>query len=133
MLDKIVKFMENRVIVTFILFFLFILIFLIVLNSFYSNTVPFKKEYLYLLHFLVFYLDVYLVLYIWKTKDFILDSRFVFLIALNLLIYTPFYIILNQQKIAEQLSIRAYYVMVVWVLLEMFLTILNSKLKKNEQ
>ncbi len=132
MLDKILKILQHRITVTFVLFFVFILFSLVVLNSFYPDQITFKKQYLYLVHFLVIYMDMYLILYIWKTKDFILDSRYLFLIALNFLIYTPFYIILKQQKIAEQLAIRAYYAMVLWVIFEIFLMFLIPKFKKNE-
>jgi hypothetical protein len=113
MVDKLLTILTNRLALLFIYFMVFVLLVLIILNSFYPVQIPFKKEYLYLLDFLVIYLDIYLVLYIWKTKDFILDSRFAFLVALNLLIYTPFYIILKQQKLAEQLSIWAYYMLVI--------------------
>jgi len=133
MIDKILKLLTHKLFLAFILFFVFILLLLVVLNSFFSDQIPFQKEYLYLVHFLVIYLDLYLILYIWKTKDFIIDSRYLFLIALNLLIYTPFYIILKQHRIAEQLSVRAYYALVAWVVFEIIITILLPKLKNNEQ
>jgi len=113
------------------LFFVFILFLLIILNLFNPEYIPFKNEYIYLVHFLIIYLNLYLILYIWKTKKFILDSRYLFLIALDLLIYTPFYILLKQQKIAEQLSIWAYYTLVVGIVFEF--TILLIKPKNNEQ
>ncbi len=133
MIDKFLNFLQNRFLVLIIMFIGFVIFLLIILNSFYPDKIPFKTEYLYLVYFLVFYLDLYLILYIWKTKDFILDSRYLFLIALNLLIFTPFYIILKQQKIAEQLSVYAYYAMVAWVVFEIIINILLNKFKKNEQ
>ena len=132
MLDKVLSFLESRIVVTFISFFVFVLFSIIILHSFYPDKVTFEKEYLYLVHFLVFYLDIYLILYVWKTKDFILDSRYLFLVALNLLIYTPFYLILKEQKIAEKLSIWAYYAMVGWVVWEIIVMFLTSKSKENE-
>jgi len=130
MIDKLLNFLKNRLVLTFVFFVAFVLLSLVILYSLYPDKLWFSKNYFYLLHFLVIYLDIYLVLYIWKTKDFIIDSRFLFLIALNLLIYTPFYIILKQQKIAEQLSIYAYYVLVLWVIFEIALNTLLSKFKK---
>ena len=133
MIDKLLNFLQSRLIILLITFVWFIIFLLIILNSFYPTKIPFKIEYLYLVYFIAFYLDIYLILYIWKTKDFILDSRYLFLIALNLLIFTPFYIILKQHKVAEQLSIYAYYALVAWVVFEIILNILSNKLKKNEQ
>lgn len=131
MIEKIEKILTNKLLLTLIFFVWFILLTLVILNSFYPEQVPFYKNYLYLLHFLVVYLNLYLIIYILKTQDFWFDSRYFFLIALNLLIYTPFYIILKQQKIAEQLSIRAYYAMVAGVIVEILLMILESKFKNN--
>jgi len=133
MIEKIENFLTNKLLLILIFFVWFILLTLVILNSFYPEQVPFYKNYLYLLHFLVVYLNLYLIIYILKTQDFWFDSRYFFLIALNLLIYTPFYIILKQQKIAEQLSIWAYYAMVWWVVFEIIIMILNTKFKKNEQ
>jgi len=133
MLDKILKILTSKILLLIVLFIFFILILLVLLTSFYKSKFIFEPKYLYLLHFLVVYLDLYLIIYIWKTKDTIFDSRWFFLIALNLLIYTPFYLILQQKKIAEQLSIWAYYAMVWWVVWEIILMILTSKFNKNEQ
>ena len=130
MFQKIQKFLTSRLVLTYVLFVWFILLALVVFNSFYPKQVPFKKEYLYLVHFLVVYLNIFLLIYIWQTKDCIIDSRYLFLAALNLLIYTPFYLILKEKKIAEQLAIYAYYCMVWWVVLEIILMILSSKKSK---
>ena len=64
-----------------------------------------------------------------KTKfklNFLIDSRYFFLIALVLLIYTPIYIYFKDQKFAETLSIYAYYFLVIWVVYE----IISSKFQK---
>jgi hypothetical protein len=112
MFDKILKILTSRLVLLIVFFIAFVLLVLVILNSFYPDKFPFSIQYLYLLHFLVIYLNLYLIIYIWKTKDTVFDSRWFFLVALNLLIYTPFYLILDQKKIAEQLAIRAYYAMV---------------------
>ena len=113
MLEKLNSILTYRLVLIFVYFLAFILFVLVLLSSFFHHQIPFKKEYLYLLDILVVYLDIYLILYIWKTKDFVLDPRFAFLVALNLLIYTPFYLILKENKFAEQLSIWAYYMLIV--------------------
>ena len=61
------------------------------------------------------------------TLKFLFDSRYLFLIALVLLVYTPIYIYLEDKKTAETLSIYAYYFLVVWVIYE----IIISKFQKN--
>lgn len=132
MIDRFLNFLTSKTVLTIVYFVAFILITLVVLNTVYPDKISFKQEYIYLLHFIVLYIDIYLILYIYKTKDFFVDSRFLFLIALNLLIYTPFYIILKQQKIAEQLSIYAYYSMVLWVVCEIWIMFLSNKLKDHE-
>lgn len=68
-----------------------------------------------------------IILFIIYSIIFFLDSRYSFLIALVLLIYTPFYLIIGNEAIAEQLSIYAYYFLVIWVWLEIF----HNSFKKN--
>ena len=133
MLEKLNSILTYRLVLIFVYFLAFVLFILVILNSFFPHQIPFQKEYLYLIHILVIYLDVYLILYIWKTKDFVLDSRFAFLVALNLLIYTPFYLILKDNKFAEQLSIWAYYMLIIWVVWEIIANIVYNKFisKKN--
>ena len=133
MINKILNFLQSRLVVLFVLFICFVLVLLFIFNLLFPYKITFEPQYLYLLYLLLFYLNLYLVLYIWKTKDFVLDSRYLFLIALNLLIFTPFYIVLKQQKIAEQLSIWTYYILFIGVIYEIILNILAGKLKKNEQ
>lgn len=171
------KFLSNRFLLSFIFFVGFFLLFVIIFNSFFPEKVDFDYRYIYLAYIILFYVNLYLLYYIYKTYDknqfsislkyfwiklvafivislwlyfyfytwfdshlfvykvitielflfsiiFTLDSRFMFLIALNLLFLTPFYIILKKNHIAENYSIYAYYYLVIGVVVSIFETFL---------
>jgi len=85
-----------------------------------------KNQIIYWISPLVLFFVYKTHLYINKTKEkykfkFIFDSRYFFLIALVLLIYTPIYLYFNDKKIAEQLSIYAYYFLVMGVIYEIII------------
>jgi len=174
------KLLSNKVLLSFIFFIGFFLLFIIVFNSFFPEKVSFYKEYIYLAYIILFYVNVYILYYIYKTYDkkqlsmslkylwlklvifiivssllyfyfyswfdknlfiykvitieififsvlFTLDARFMFLIALNLLLLTPFYIILKQNDIAENYSIYAYYFLIIWVIVSIIETFYQKK------
>ncbi len=58
---------------------------------------------------------------------FSIDTRFSFFIALSLLIFTSFYLLVGDQKIAESLSIYAYYFLILGVLFEIKNYLFSSK------
>ena len=105
-------------------------------NSFIENT--FLKFFILWLVIIWLYtltnltiISIWILLFITTAIIFFIDSRYSFLIALVFLIYTPFYLILWDKKIAEQLSIYAYYFLIIWVWLEIIYNIFNEKLLKN--
>jgi len=57
-----------------------------------------------------------------------IDSRISFSIALILLLYVIFYISFWDQKIAENLSIYAYYFLVIWVWIEILSNIFDKNI-----
>jgi len=171
------KFLSNRFLLSFIFFIWFFLLTIIILNSFFPEKIIFYEHNIYLIYIVLFYINLYLLYYIFKTYHknqfsitlkyllskftifivislwlyfyffknfnnnlfvykfftieififsviFSLDARFMFLIALNLLFITPFYIILNKKDIAENYSIYAYYYLVIWVILSLIETYL---------
>jgi hypothetical protein len=113
MLEKVERFLLLPWVKLIVFFVTAVLFSLVIFHNFYPQKIPFKKEYFYLLHFLVIYLNIYLIIYIWKTKEFLIDGRRAFLVALNFLIYVPFYLLIKEEKIAEKLAIWAYYAMVL--------------------
>ncbi len=48
------------------------------------------------------------------------DARFSFFIALFLLIYVPIFLIIWINEFAEQLSISAYYFLIIWTVISIF-------------
>lgn len=98
----------------------FVYIIFILLLSF----IELKTKILSIMTPLIVYFVYYIHNYIKQTKtiykyNFLIDSRYFFLIALILLIYTPIFIYFKDQKIAENLSIYAYYFLVIWVIYEL--------------
>ncbi len=85
-----------------------------------------KTKILLIITPLIVYYTFQICKYIQETKEnfkykFLIDSRYFFLWALILLIYTPIFIYFKNQDIAEQLSIYAYYFLVIWVIYEIIL------------
>jgi len=108
--------------------------YLLYLGILYLFVKELKNQVLLALIPLVLYFIYKMYLYIENTKDdykfkFIFDSRYFFLVALILLFYTPIYIYFNDQKIAEQLSIYAYYALVIWVIYEIIISKFQKKKK----
>lgn len=54
---------------------------------------------------------------------FLLDERFSFLIAINLLVYIPFFLILKEESIAEKLSIYSFYYLVIGIAISLYHTV----------
>ena len=111
----------------------------IIINSIFTNKLEFNSYYMIIVHILAIYWFIFISNYILKEninnfKLIILDSRIFFLIALILLSYTPFYIILENKELAEKLSIYAYYFLVIWVIYELILSKFQNKIEafKNE-
>ncbi len=71
--------------------------------------------------------------YIWITIFLIfsllfkIDSRISFVLALLLLIITPLYLIIWDKEIAERVSIFAYYMLIIWVILEIKNQVFQNK------
>jgi len=90
-----------------------------------------KTKILYIITPVVIYFVYKMYKHISDTKEksknlLIIDSRYIFLIALVLLIYTPIYIYLWNKELAENLSIYAYYLLLIWVIYE----IVSSKFSR---
>ncbi len=56
-------------------------------------------------------------MYLGFSIIFSIDSRYASIIAMNLLLYIPFNMILKQNEIAENLAIYVYYFLLITVLL----------------
>jgi hypothetical protein len=122
---------------TFISILSSILLIIIILNSFYPRQIEFNKYYMIIVSIIALYWFINIGNYIHKEnweiiKYTLLDSRIFFLIALIFLFYTPFYIILEDKRLAEKLSIYAYYFLVLWVIYEIVLSKFNTKIESNK-
>ncbi len=143
-----IKNIENKILILLSITGIFIALFLVkylnfqnfskkVLNLFTLNILIYiwlvflfiqelKYQILAIITPIVFYIVYKIYDYIEDTKEkykhkFLFDSRYFFLIALFLLIYTPIFIYFKDQKIAENLSIYAYYALIFWVVYEIIL------------
>jgi hypothetical protein len=110
-----------------------ILLVIIILNSFYPRKITFNNYYMILTHIIAIYWFIHIFKFIFNEnsnsfKISLLDSRIFFLIALALLFYTPFYILLENKKTAENLSIYAYSFLVIWVIYEIILSKFENKI-----
>jgi hypothetical protein len=110
-----------------------ILLVIIILNSFYPRKITFNNYYMILTHIIAIYWFIHIFKFIFNEnsnsfKISLLDSRVFFLIAITFLFYTPFYIILENKKTAESLSIYAYYFLVIWVIYEIVLSKFSNKI-----
>lgn len=94
---------------------------------YFLSFIELKTKALFIITPIVFYFVYNIYNYIKENKTkfrfkFLIDSRYFFLIALILLIYTPIFIYFKDQKLAEKLSIYAYYFLVFWVSYELITT-----------
>jgi hypothetical protein len=131
-MNIVMNIIDNKKTYIFIWFISAILFAIIVWNSIYPKEIEFHNYYMIITHILALFIFLKILKIIlaenWNTFKFIfLDSRTFFLIALMFLYYTPFYIILKDVKIAEQLSIYAYYFLVLWVIYEIILSKFENK------
>ena len=113
-------------------FNLFLLNIIIYISLVFLLTTELKTQILAIITPIVLYFVYKIYNHINDTKEkyslkFLFDSRYLFLIALVLLVYTPIYIYLEDKKMAETLSIYTYYFLVAWVVYE----IIISKFQKN--
>lgn len=112
----------NKLIYTYILY-------IIIIFFFFSEKL--ETQILFIITPLIIYISYKIHLYINDTSEkykinFLIDSRYLFLIALILLIYTPIHLYFENKELAEELSIYSYYFLVIWV----FYEIIISKFKK---
>ena len=128
MLEKI---LNNKIIYLAIYFLGFIVFWILIFNMIFADKIVLNESYLYLFKGLSVVLGVYILSYIFKDSkdifDFVSDSRLLFLVALVFLVYTVFYLIIWDEKIAESYSIKAYYFLIWWVLLEILKNIFSEK------
>lgn len=115
-----------------------ILLIIIILNSIYPQKIEFNNYYMIITHIIALYWFIQIINLIYNEnwnqfKYIFLDSRIFFLIALLFLFYTPFYLILENKKIAEELSIYAYYFLVIWVIYEIVLSKFEKKINSIKQ
>ncbi len=95
---------------------IFILIILIIILIFFKVTI---------INFATLFFIIFAIL-------FKLDPRLSFLLALFLLCYTVLFILIEDKKIAEQLSIYAYYFLIIWVWLEITENLFFKKIENEK-
>lgn len=91
--------------------------------SFNHEDNPFKYIWLGILWIILHYnwvdlKNISVLLFLAFSLLFKLDSRISFIWALFLLIITPLYLIIGDKSTAESVSILAYYLLIIWVVLE---------------
>jgi hypothetical protein len=131
------NFLNNKIVHLLAYFLGFILIWVWVLNIFVFDKLVLDDNYFISIKILSAFFGIYILNYIYRDSknilDFISDSRLLFLVALFFLVYTIFYIITWEKKMAEDFSIKAYYFLIWWVFLEILKNIFLEKLNKNTE
>lgn len=78
------------------------------------------------------FLNIFFIL-LWSFSIlFLLDSRFIYYIALVLLIFVVGFIIIDNKFVAEKLSIISYYYLVLWVIISIYENFRLNNQEKNE-
>jgi len=77
------------------------------------------------------FINKVIIWYILVSALFLIDSRISFAIALFLLSFTPIYLLIWQNEIAESISIYAYYFLLIWVIIGIIENIFIKKLDNN--
>lgn len=137
--------LDNNILYLFGFVFIFILTFIIkeIKKDFSSLDMKFQwtnviKYLIIIIYILISYKFFdYLIInkiifwYILFSILFVIDSRISFAIALIFLSFSPIYLIIWQNNIAENLSIYAYYFLVIWVFTSIIESIIIKKLDNN--
>lgn len=127
-------FIKNNKINSLVWLIWWILFLIIILNSFFPEKIEFHNYHIILVHITIFSLIYKIWIYILTVNEnnikiALLDSRLYFLIAIILFIHTPFYLILEKKEIAENLSIYAYHLLILWVIYEIILSKFDNKIQ----
>jgi hypothetical protein len=111
------------------IFFTLLISFFTVIYFYITKKTPINSNFLYLFWILILPFFDKIIDFIKNDlkKIFFLDSRISFLIALYLLCYTVLFIFVEDKKIAEKLSIYAYYFLIIWVWLEIIENLFFNK------
>ena len=123
--------LNNKLIKLIIYFIAFIIIWIVLLNLILWDKFKFDTNYLILVHILAMYIWLYLFNYILSDENnnfikAILSPRIIFWICVIVLLYTIIYIVIWDKEIAETLSINMYYLLILWVILEIIYLIFNK-------
>lgn len=133
------------------IFYLFSFVFIFVVNFVIKeiqkdfSSLYFKFQWVNVIKYLIIIIYIFLsykyldwifinkviVWYILITFLFIIDSRVSFSIALFLFGFTPIYLVIWQNDIAESISVYAYYFLVIWVIISIIENIFIKKLDNN--
>ena len=124
------KLLFNKPIIAFVVLVCFFVISLYLLSIIYPKQILFSSEYIYLLLFVVAYINIILLYLIIQEKENIfnifIDSYIYFLIGFDFLVYNIWHIIITNK---ESVWLYWYLFLIIWIIIETHLFIKN---KNNE-